>query len=171
MAPPPPLTRVGQRVEADYFTSDFNYDITDPKTGRIKSMKIPTLGGATMGFVAVDCVSGYVFGRLTSTTANSHEHVKWVLDTFKSSHHGIELFAGDRGVIGESLYQVMTPATQKFLQQEHILFEVAEPYTHSHGGAYIEEVIKTLKELLLFAVYYIMHNPNFSVTKFSKFQI
>jgi len=170
MAAPPQLTHVGQRVEADFFTTDFNYDVKEPN-GRIKSSKIPTLGGATFGFVSVDAYSGFVHGRLTNSTANAVEHVKWVNDLYSTFDHTIDLFAGDKGIIGESSYQVMTPSTQKYLNENNILFEVAEPYCHNHGGAYIEEVIKSIKELIRFGIYYILKNPNFKESKFTTFQI
>jgi hypothetical protein len=100
LAPTPVLSHVGQRVEADFLQPDFNYEVKDRVSGRIQTKKIPTFGGATYAFVAVDCYSGMVHGRLTTTTANVAEHVRWVVDQFVTHDHNIQLFVAIKVLLG-----------------------------------------------------------------------
>ena len=173
MAPKEKLTHVGQRVEADYFESEFNESfLSDSSTlsgpARKKVSKLATHGGAIAGFVAVDCFSGKVTGRLVQNMANSVDQVEFVYDTYTMEQHRIDLFAADTGILRQSSFQVMTPAALKFLQSHHIAVEAAEPHNHNQGTPTVERVGRTISELQRFALLYILNNPNFPSFGFTK---
>jgi len=109
MAPPDTLQSIGQRVEVDYFKSEFNWQVTDKKTGKQRQEKIPTFGGAIDAYVSVDVYSGMMHGRLVNSLANSVVNVKWTVDTYKTAGHSIRTFAADMGVISQSMFQVSDP--------------------------------------------------------------
>ena len=177
MAPSPRLSSCGERVEADYFESEFN----DPHltaistesllTARKKVGKLQSHGGAVAAFVAVDAYSGFVHGRLVHDLRDSVEHVKFVHSEYLSMGHKIRLFAADQGILSQSLFRVSVPAVQKYLQKKLILSECGEAHNHNHGTTHIERVIRSIKELQRFAMLYILNNPNFKSFGFTKLQI
>ena len=60
MAPPVPITYVGQRVEADYFETEFNEEVTKTLTRDGQNLtkthvkKLPSHGNALACFVSID---------------------------------------------------------------------------------------------------------------------
>jgi len=165
MATKAPLITVGERIEADYMFSDFNMIVSK------KTVKIPTLGGAVAAYVTVDCYSNYMHGTLVKSVANSIDHVQNTVHEYTRDDKTIKTFAADYGVIIQSEYRVMLPAAQKFLLDAGIYPEVGEPYNHDHGNEHIERSIRSVKELILFAVLYVLNNPNFDKFGFTKHEI
>ena len=73
MAPKDKLTHVGQRIESDYMFTDFNMFVSK------RTVKIPTLGGAIVGFVTENCYSDYVHGgNLVQSVADSVDQIRHV---------------------------------------------------------------------------------------------
>lgn len=181
-APPTKLERVGQRVEADFMECEIN-DVVPasaagaraaraPKSGPApRARKMPTHGGAIAAFVTVDCYSGFVHGRLVQSTGNCVEHVEYVNAKYQTAGHKIELFAADQGVLSQSMFQVMTPEVEKYLQKERIESECAMPHNHNHGTNRVERTIRTIQELIRFAMIYILFNPKFPTFGFTKVQV
>ena len=178
MAPPVPVTYVGQRVEADYFETEFNEEVVIDRVNKdgliIKQThlkKLASHGNALACFVAVDVYSGKVHGRLVPNMKDAIEHVKYVVESYQRDGHNIEIFAADQGVLSKSMFKVMTPAVDAYLIKKSIDAEVSEPYTHNNGTCHIERVIRTVQELMRFAMLYVLNNPNFASFGFTKKQI
>ena len=178
MAPPVPVTYVGQRVEADYFETEFNEEVVIDKvnkegliTKQTHVKKLASHGNALACFVAVDVYSGKVHGRLVPNMKDAIDHVKYVVESYHRDGHKIEIFAADQGVLSKSMFKVMTPAVDAYLIKKSIDAEISEPYTHNNGTCHIERVIRTVQELMRFAMLYVMNNPNFASFGFTKKQI
>ena len=164
------ISRVGQRVEMDYFEPDFNdFNDQDQSNGDIENMnsivrkrvkKLPSHGGAVAAAVAVDALSGFVIVRLVKSVANAVETVTEVVNRFQTENHVIDLFAADRGVLSQSQFRVITPEVSAYLLDQHIRMQVSEPYNHANGTPRIEEVILRIKQLVRMGIQYIMRNPN-----------
>ncbi len=112
IAPKPELTHVGQRLESDYIFTDFNMVVSK------RTMKIPSLGGAIAGFVNVDCYSDYVHENLVPSVADSVDEIKHVHQQYKRDGHTITTFAADGGVIIQSEYRVLLPASSPTVPPE-----------------------------------------------------
>jgi hypothetical protein len=82
------------------------------------------------------------------------------------------IFAADQGVISQSLYRVSIPAVQKYLREHTppIIPECGEAYNHNNGTPHIEHVIRQIKELIRFAILYLLRNPNFASFHFTRKQ-
>lgn len=171
MAPPVVLSAVGDRVECDFFECEFNEIILDPTTSKKITRKLPSHGGAIAGFVAVDVYSGYVHGQLTSSMKESVNHVKNVVEQFELDGHKIKLLAADQGIISRSLFTVTTPAVKRYLQSKQIQPETAEPYNHNNGTPNVERTVRTIQELIRFALLYVLRNPNFKLFGFTQVQV
>lgn len=182
-APRPVLTRVGQRVEADFMECEIN-DVVPaaaagaraaraPKSGApaARARKMPTHGGAIAAFVSIDCYSGFVHGRLVQSTANCVTQVDYVNAKYQTAQRKIELFAADQGVLSQSIFQVMTPEVEQYLLDHRIESECAMPHNHNYGANRIERTLRTIQELIRFALIYILFNPNFATFGFSKTQV
>ena len=171
MAPPRPLSRVGDRVEADYFQCDFNEKVLQSETGRMQTIKLATHGGAIAAFIAVDVYSGYVVGQLVKSVAKSVERVSATVDVFRSHGHKMRLFAADQGILTQSIFRVIEPDVQKYLRKKKIPYVCGEAHNHDNGLSHSERTVRTLKELIRFAVLYVINNPNFRNLGFSRKQI
>ena len=85
MAPPVPITYVGQRVEADYFETEFNEEVTETltKDGQIFTKthvkKLTSHGNALAYFVSIDVFPGKVHGRLVQSMKHSLDHVQYTI--------------------------------------------------------------------------------------------
>jgi hypothetical protein len=170
MAPSEKLSSCGQRVEADLFESEFNEDILDSNQKYKKTQKLPTHGGATAGYIAVDAFSGYVTGHLIKNK-DTNTILRLITDTvstFKLNNHKIELFAADQGIISQSKNRIIMPEVESYLLSNGIKSQCGEAYNHNNGTAIAERVIRTIKELIRFAMLYILRNPNFPQFGFSK---
>ena len=158
------ITYCGQRVEADYFTCEFlDKDDIDGKT-----MKMLTHGGAAAAFIAVDAFSGFIMGSLVKSVSSSIDRVKETVNTFKTDGNPIDLFAADQGIVAQSLFRVCLPEVQAYLQASLINIECGEAYNHDNGTSICERTIRIIKELIRFAVLYILNNPNFKHFGFTK---
>ena len=142
MDPPVVLERVGQRYEVDCLTMDYNETpkklqqdspLPEPAAVVKPPKKLPSHGGATCAVLGVDCYSGYVHGRLLKSTANSVSYVGELIAQVEQEHNKVELLAADSGVLTASLFQVMTPDLEKYLQDHRppITPERGEPDNHS----------------------------------------
>ena len=116
--------------------------------------------------------TGLVDGILVNSMAKPLPLVKATVQAFKVKKYKIEVFSADQGVISQSLFRVAIPDVQRYLQDEENIFpECGEAYNHNNGTPHIEHVIRQIKELLRFAVLYILRNPNFKNFKFTRIQI
>lgn len=174
MAPKAKLDHCGQRVEADYFESEFNdpsavLTSTDTfSSARKKVGKLPTHGGAVAAFVAIDAYSSYVHGQLVRNLQDAVEQVKSIVDMYRIEGYKIEVFAADQGVVSQSMFRVHLPETQQYLNDQGIASECGEPYNHDNGTTHVERVGRSVKELQRFAILYVLNNPNFASFGFSK---
>lgn len=181
-APKPVLSHVGQRVEADFMECEINDVVPANAAGArrpaaVKSSpaprarKLATHGGAIAAFVSVDSYSGFVIGHLVTSTGNCVAQVEYVNAKYQTAGHRIHLFAADQGVLSQSHFQVMTPAVEQYLQDNRIESECAMPHDHNYGTSRIERTVRTVHELIRFALLYILHNPNFPTFGFTKIQV
>jgi hypothetical protein len=173
MDPPTPILSVGERLEMDVLIPDFNEPHTpfdhnlSSSVDLNKLAKVKTYGGAIAAAVCVDCFSGYIHGKLLSTLKNSITYVKHFVDQYQIHNKQIKLVAADSGVISQSMFQVMTPDVEAYLQHKSIQVERSEPHNHSRGTAVAERTIRTIKELMNMAVTYALKNPNLHTTGFT----
>ena len=160
------LTQIGERVEADFFDTEFN-DITDtptptPSTASKRSKhakKFATFGGATAGFVYIDVYTGR-FQCLCPHPRSIHHQ------DFKNHKHTIQLFSADQGILHQSQFRVATPDVQQYLLNANIHCEVGEAYNHNIGTPHIEKTLHPIQELIRFAMLYVLRNPNFKHSVF-----
>lgn len=177
LAPKVPLTRCGQRVEADYFESEINHPSTEPNSSdsfasmRKKTIKLTSHGGAVAAFVSVDVYSGYIHGELVKNLQSPVNQVKRTIDMYRIAKYKIETFAADQGVVTTSMFRAKITAVQALLDAEGINSECGEPYNHDNGTTHIERVGRTIHELQRFALMYVLKNPNFKDFGFSKLDI
>jgi len=180
-APKQLLTRCGERIEADFFEPEFNdISYTDtpdpspptPSAQSKKVKKLPTFGGATSGYVYICAFSGYVNGVLVNSMKNPLPLVQATVQAQTVRNYIPSIFAADQGVISQSLYRVSIPAVQKYLREHTppIIPECGEAYNHNNGTPHIEHVIRQIKELIRFAILYLLRNPNFASFHFTRKQ-
>ena len=162
---------VGSRVEGDILFAEFNEEIFDSETGSKKTVKLPTYGGAIAAYVTIDAFSLMPHGRCVKTVAETVDLIKETVDQYQIDGHRIELYAADMGILPQSPFRVVTSAASSYLRRMHIRIEVAEAYQHDHGTALIERLVREVKELIRFAVLYIIGNPNFKYMGWTKVQI
>jgi hypothetical protein len=162
------ITEVGDRVEMDCLESDFN-ETRAPTAGRAK--KLPTFAGATAAAICVDCYSGYVMRKLMKPATPMLVVVKEFVSRYQLLNRKIKVFAADQGVLSQSMFQVFTPVTELYLQEQQIRCEVSEPYNHNVGTPTVERMVRSSKELQRMAVNYLLRNPNFSSFGFSELMI
>lgn len=171
MAPKELITYVGQRVEADYMQCEFNEIIHDDKTKTKQTIKISTHGEGIAAYVTVDVYSGLLHGTIVKSVKDSVERVRETVNIYKRDGYKIIKYAADQGVIIQKLFRVGIPEVQQYLLEENIQQECGEPYNHNHGITNIERSIRSIKELMRFAVLYIINNPNFNHLGFTKTDI
>lgn len=97
--------------------------------------------------------------------------VDYVNAKYQTAKHKIDLFAADQGVLSQSMFQVMTPEVEKYLLDHRIESECAMPHNHNYGTNRIERTLRTIQELIRFAMIYILFNPNFETFGFTKTQV
>ena len=148
-------TFVGARFEVDIMDTDYN----DPSSK--KGAKLPTWGGALCAAVGVDCFSGYVIGKLLKAKSNTVEFLKEFVQYYQLQGHTIKLLASDSGIVSMSKFQVMTSESLKYLMEEGIATERAEPNNHERGTPTVERTIRMVKELSNVAIIFLLRNPNF----------
>ena len=126
MAPPVPITYVGQRVEADYFETEFNEEVTETltKDGQIFTKthvkKLTSHGNALACFVSIDVFSGKVHGRLVQSMKHSLDHVQYIIESYKRDGHKVQIFAADQGVLSKAMFKIVTPEVDKYLLREAV---------------------------------------------------
>jgi hypothetical protein len=130
-APKKPLTRCGERIEADFFEPEFNdidYNLpppdtqNPPDTPRPRSKKLKKLqsfGGATAGYVYIDVYSGYVNGILVTSMKQPLTLVQSTIKAQTSRGYVPSTFAADQGILSQALFRVSTPAVQKYLSEHN----------------------------------------------------
>lgn len=170
MAPVKEVTTVGERVEADYMQFDFNDTVVDEKSKQKKTVKLPSHGGATGAYLSVDVYSGMVHGRLVSSVSDSVSRVKETVEKYKLDGYAIQLFAADMGVLIQGKFSVATPEVQEYLRNI-CKIECSEPYQHNYGTSHIERTIRSVSELVRFAMLYVLNNPNLQFMGFTKTQL
>ena len=173
MAPIEKVMKCGARVEVDFLESEFNEDISDSsdKSLRKKSRKLPTHGGAIAAYVSIDVYSGFIHGYLVKSLADPLVLVKRTISQYALENNKVEKFAADVGILSQSHFRVFLPAVETFLEAEKIRSEVGEAYNHNNGTSHIERAIRSIKELIRFAILYIFNNPNFKHFGFTKTQV
>ena len=165
------LTYVGQRIEADFFQCEFNETMMNEDSSQKKTIKLATIGGAVAAYICVDAYSGYPHGWLVENMANTVTQVKRTVDLFKRDNYKVNLFAADQGILTQSQFSILLTDVQKYLNSENIHMECGEAYNHNNGLTISERNIRTVKELIRFAVMYILNNPNFGSLGFTRKQI
>lgn len=163
---PEKIEKVGQRVEMDFMECDFNEEeLADPNPAstsaiRKKVKKLVSAGGAVAAWVAYDVYSGFVYGRLVSSTANAHECVKDLVEYYAKHGHTIQELVADRGIITEGKFRIHTHATIAYCNSKGIRTRSAEPYNHANGTPHAERVVQVVKNLIRQATLYLLMNPN-----------
>jgi hypothetical protein len=170
MAPIEKVTEVGQRVEADYMQFDFNDTIVDTKTQQKKTIKLTSHGGATGAYLSVDVYSGMLHGRLIVSVGESVKRVKETIETYTRDGHAVKLFAADQGVLIQGKFSVATPEVQEYVRKI-CKIECSEPYQHNYGTSHIERSVRSVSELVRFAILYVLNNPNLKFMGFTKVQL
>ena len=170
MAPIVKVTTVGQRVEADYMQFDFNETIDDEKSKQKKTIKLTSHGGATGAYLTVDVYSGLLQGCLVVSVSDSVKRVKETISVYKRDGYDVKLFAADMGVLIQGKFSVATPEVQEYLRQI-CKIECSEPYEHNYGTSHIERSVRSVNELVRFAILYVLNNPNLKFMGFTKTQL
>ena len=99
---------------------------------------------------------------------HSLNHVQYTIESYKRDGHKVQIFAADQGVLSKAMFKIVTPEVDKYLIREAVKPEISEPYTHNNGSTHIERVIRTIQELMRFAMMYVLKNPNFPSFGFTK---
>jgi hypothetical protein len=176
----PPLTRVGQNIQMDFFYSPFNdYDGMKGRSnsvdnGTIRSgrvLKLPTHGGALVACLAVDSYSGYIHGYLAKTTKKAVDIVRDVIEYVELHQHNVDEFAADAGITSQSQYRLYTPEVERYLISKKIKPIVSEGYNHSNGTPVVEVAIRHVGELVRMAVQYVLRDNTFNHLGFDKVSI
>jgi len=170
MAPIKEVKAVGERVEADYMQFDFNDTVIDEKSKQKKTVKLPSHGGATGAYLSIDVYSGMVHGRLVSSVSGSVTRVKETVETYKKDGYAIQVFAADMGVLIQGKFSLATPEVQEYLRKI-CKIECSEPYKHNYGTSHIERAVRSVSELVRFAMLYVLNNPNLQFMGFTKTQL
>jgi len=170
MAPIEKVTEVGQRVEADFMQFDFNDTTVDVKTQQKKTIKLTSHGGATGAYLSVDVYSGLLHGRLIVSVSESVQRVKETIETYQRDGHKVKLFAADMGVLIQGKFSVATPEVQEYVRKI-CKIECSEPYQHNYGTSHIERSVRSVSELVRFAILYVLNNPNLKFMGFTKVQL
>lgn len=97
--------------------------------------------------------------------------VKDTVRIYQLDHQKIKLFAADQGIVTQSVFRVIVPDVQRYLRRHGIRYACGEAHNHDNGLSHSERLIRTVKELIRFAVLYLLNNPNFPVLGFTRTQI
>lgn len=122
-------------------------------------------------FCIYRCFSGKVHGRLVQSTKHSLDHVQYTIASYNRDGHKLQIFAVDQGVLSKAMFKIVTPEVDTYLLLEAVKPEISEPYTHNNGSTRIERVIRTIQELVRFAIMYVLKNPNIPLFGFTKTHI
>jgi hypothetical protein len=193
-----PLTRVGQRIELDAFAWDANDRATrESKKQARQSLskaereqeelldndeygvyserkrvdKLRERGGADHCEIFMDCYSGKVFGKLRKPGSKALDGVKECIAILQALGVKIEKFAADSGYLSDSQYRTFTSDVVAHLLECEIEIERAEAYNHSIGTAYIENMVKLIKQLMRQAYRYVEMNVNIKKLAFKELDI
>jgi hypothetical protein len=193
-----PLRRVGQRIELDAFSWDANdratreskrqarqslsksereqEELLDNDENSIYSErkrvdKLKERGGADHVEIFMDCYSGKVFGKLRKPGSRAIDGVKECIATLQALGVKIEKFAADSGYLTDSQYRVFTSEVVAYLLECNIEIERAEAYNHSIGTAFIENMVKLIKQLMRQAYRYVEMNVNIKKLAFKELDI
>jgi len=169
-------SRTGARVEIDCMYSDYNIRETVPGTSvkpeTVRSIKLPTHGGAIAAAVCVDCYSSFVHGHLLKSVAHPEVFVDRFLHRFHLDQAPVSTLAADSGVVTNSMFHVLTTKTEAVCQRWDVrTIERAEPYDHARITGSVEREIGLIKHLIRLAVTLILRNPNFPILGFSSLMV
>jgi hypothetical protein len=189
------LVRRGQRIEFDAFAWDTNDrsggqarkesmsraereqdDLLDADemgvySERKRVDKLRERGGADHCEIFMDCYSGKVFGVLRKPGTRALDSVKDCVRILQGLNVKIEKFAADSGFISNSEYRVFTSEVVAHLLECGIEIERAEAYNHSIGTAFIENMVKLIKQLMRQAYRYVESNENIKKLRFKELDI
>jgi hypothetical protein len=157
-------------IKADFLVCEFNEVVYDQSLQK-KTIKIPSLGGAVAAYICVDAYSGYPIGWLVESVANAVNQVRRTVEIYRRDGYEINLFAADQGIITQSQFSVILPEVQRYLLEEKINILCGEAYNHDNGLTISERNVRTIKELMRFAVMYLLNNPNFNNLGFTRKQV
>ena len=193
-----PLKRRGQRIEFDAFSWDANdratreskrqgrqslskaereqEDLLDMDemgvySERKRVDKLKERGGADHCEIFMDCYSGKVFGKLRKPNSKSLDSVKECIAMLQGLGVKIEKFAADSGYLSDSQYRTFTSDVVAHLLECNIEIERAEAYNHSIGTAFIENMVKLIKQLMRQAYRYVETNVNMKKLAFKELDI
>ncbi len=138
---------------------------------RKKVAKLPSLGGGLYVFLTIDRYSGYVHGQILKTLQSPEKYVEWIIQIYERDNHPIQSFIADVGVIPTSKTKITTSAVEQLLLRKKISQRISEAYNHMNGTPNVERTIRAIKELMVMALLYILHNPNFPYLGFTRKQI
>ena len=54
------------------------------------------------------------------------------------------------------MFKIVTPDVDKYLLREAVKPEISEQHTHNNGSTHIERVLRTIQDLMRFAMMYIL---------------
>jgi hypothetical protein len=189
------LERRGQRIEFDAFAWDTNdrsggqakkesmsraereqedlleADEMGVYSERKRVDKLRERGGADHAEIFMDCYSGKVFGVLRKPGTRALDSVKDCVRILQGLNVKIEKFAADSGFISNSEYRVFTSEVIAHLLECGIEIERAEAYNHSIGTAFIENMVKLIKQLMRQAYRYVECNENIKKLRFKELDI
>ena len=172
MAQPEEITAVADRIEVDFYQSEFNEQIYDKESNQQRTVKLVSHGGAIAMYLAVDAYSDYAHSWAVKTLSDPVVQVKRTVDTYlQEIQKKPKLTAADQGILTQSKFRVMVPETSRYLEREHILQEVGEAYRHNNGLSRVERMARSLHESVRFAILYILNNPNLEHLLFTRKQI
>ncbi len=151
-------------------------DLTTPDpipsvNNRKKVAKLPSLGGGLYVFITIDRYSGYVHGQILKSLQSPEKYVEWIIQIYERDNHPIQSFIADVGVIPTSKLKITTSAVEQLLLRKKISQRISEAYNHMNGTPNVERTIRAIKELMVMALLYILHNPNFPYLGFTRKQI
>ncbi len=89
------------------------------------------------------------------------------MEIFKQENKSFKLFAADQGIVTLSEFQVFVSEVQLYLRKERVGMECDGAYRHD-GLSHSERTVMTIKELIGFAIIFILSNPNFSTLRFMR---
>ena len=151
-APTPVLTAVGQRVEADFFESNYNIQIHDKHTGDIKSAKLKSYGDCIGFYLSVDCYTGILEGTLVKDFGRPLLHVRSTIQFYQRYGHNIKTYGADQQIIPAHIAD--KSAVELYLADLNVISERVEAYKHNHGGSRIERAGRYVKESIDFGILY-----------------
>ena len=118
-----------------------------------KTVKQPSLGGATAYAICLCGATSYVMVRLINST-EALPFIRYFLDENTKYKHQCEILAADTGIHRFSTVQLDHPTVIQYLQSHHIEPRLAEPRRHNNGTPQLDHCIRSMGELMSLAETY-----------------